>query len=128
MPNVLVIDDDEDYREYLTTLLSRYGYQVHGLRSGRELDAIFAVERFDAVVSDLYMPGVDGIEVVRKVKELLPDLPIIGITGGSNGGDACSRAMTLFGAQIVLTKPLDATALFDALQHALAPRDAAHGC
>jgi DNA-binding NtrC family response regulator len=119
MPNLLVIDDDDDYREYLTVLLSRRGYRVCGLSTGRSLREAIAAERFDAVITDLYMPSVDGIEVVRAVKEVVPNVTVIGITGSGGGRDACSRAMMTFGAADVLTKPIDAAALFEALRSAL---------
>jgi DNA-binding NtrC family response regulator len=121
MPNVLVIDDDKDYRDYLTTLLARRGYQVRSLPTGKALDEVLATERFDAVITDLYMPNVDGLEVVRKVREVAPTLPVIGITGGGAGGSVCNRAMAAFGATVVLMKPLDLTALFSALEGALCP-------
>jgi CheY-like chemotaxis protein len=92
---------------------------VRGLPTGKALHTTIAAERFDAVITDLYMPSVDGIEVVRAVKQAMPDLPVIGITGSGGSGDACSRAMLMLGAAVVLTKPIDATALFDALRHAL---------
>ena len=119
MPNLLVIDDDEDYREYLTILLSRRGYRVRGLPTGRALDNALSSERFDAVITDLYMPGIDGLEVVQAIKQVTPSLPVIGITGGGAGDSICSRAMVMFGAAVVLTKPLDPAALFDAIKRAL---------
>ena len=119
MPNLLVIDDDEDYREYLTILLSRRGHRVRGLSTGKSLREAIAAERFDAVITDLYMPSVDGIEVVRAVKQVVPGLPVIGITGSGGGRDACSRAMVMLGAAVVLTKPIDPTALFEALRQVL---------
>lgn len=101
------------------TLLSRRGYEVRGLPSGRALDKVLSTERFDAVVTDLYMPGVDGLEVVHAIKQVTPSMPVIGITGGGAGDSVCSRAMVMFGAAVVLTKPLDPAALFDALERAL---------
>jgi len=114
--NILVIDDDESYLDYLTILLTRSGYAVHALRHGRKLPEVLLAKSFHAAVTDLYMPDVDGIEVLLMIKQLAPGLPVIGITGSS---DASNRAMTALGANAVLSKPVDATALHATLQRVL---------
>jgi CheY-like chemotaxis protein len=77
-------------------------------------------ERFDAIVSDLYMPGVDGLEVVSYVKRKRPSLLVIGITGRSfESSDPCSRAMSALGADAVLSKPLDGESLIEILRKSI---------
>jgi CheY-like chemotaxis protein len=115
--NVLVIDDDEDYLEYLVVLLTRGGYSAHALRHGRKLAETLRAQPFHAVITDLYMPDVDGIEVLLTIRQLAPALPVIGITGSS---DPSNRAMVALGANAVLSKPVDAADLLAALQQALA--------
>jgi len=56
MPSVLVIDVDDDYRGFLTTLLSRAGYEVHELVNGRDVGAFISVIAIDAIITDLLMP------------------------------------------------------------------------
>jgi len=120
MPKILVIDDDELFRLYLTTLLKRGGYEVHVLADGTNAEDIIEAGHFDAIITDLYMPHVDGIEVVRSVKHSNPNLPVIGISGGPMGfRDPCSKAMSLLGADVVLTKPLDSAAFLTILRSAI---------
>jgi len=116
MRSILVIDDDESYLDYLSILLSRGGYVVHALRHGRNVAEVLRAQPFHAVVTDLYMPDVDGIEVLLMIKQLAPDLPVIGVTGSS---DPSNRAMAALGAYVVLSKPIDATALYAALQRVI---------
>lgn len=123
MPRVLVVDDSECFRAYLAELLKRAGYEVHELPDGRCVEAFISVVPFDAVVTDLFMPGADGIETVRTVKRVAPDLPVIGVTGHvPTSHDPCARAMTMFGAEAVLFKPLDAYAFLSILHQAIVAR------
>jgi CheY-like chemotaxis protein len=118
MPRILVLDDDDLFRHYLTALLERAGCEVRPLHNGVGVERAMARERFDAVVTDLYMPHSDGLETLRQVKRLSPSLPVIGITSGIPD-DPCVRAMTAMGAEIVLTKPLDETVLLAALRRVM---------
>jgi CheY-like chemotaxis protein len=121
MPKVLVIDDDESFRAYLTTLLARNDYEVRSLSSGRALAETIAAEPFDVIVTDLFMPEVDGIEILRTVRQLAPGVPVIGLTGrGSSTAvhDVCMRAMLMLGAVAVLLKPIEGEVLLDALREA----------
>jgi DNA-binding NtrC family response regulator len=116
MPHILIIDDDESYRDYLTALLARSGHTVRALPHAKQLRRIIETERFDVVITDLYMPEVDGIEILLGIREVVPAMPVIGITGGYA---LCSRAMEALGADAVLQKPLDVDELQAALQRAL---------
>ncbi|MBI3710717.1 MAG: response regulator [Proteobacteria bacterium] len=121
MPRILVIDDDELWRHYLTALLERCGVEVRSLPNGSNVAKIIQTEHFDAVVTDLYMPDVDGIETIANVKRQAPTMPIIGITGDSLGPmDPMLRAMTALGADAVLAKPLDGVMFLAALWDVLA--------
>jgi CheY-like chemotaxis protein len=119
MRKILVLDDDDLFRHYLTTLLERAGYAVKPLHNGVGVEQAMAREKFDAVVTDLYMPHSDGLETLRQVKRLSPSLPVIGITSGIPD-DPCVRAMKVMGAEIVLTKPLDEAAFLAALHRVMA--------
>jgi len=120
MPRILVIDDDQHFRYYLVTLLERAGYQTFSLQDGLRADAFLEAEAVDAVVTDLYMPHADGIEIVGIVRRMKPDVPVIGITGGTTRmRDPCIRAMEMLGAMTVLPKPLDAEAFLAVLRDAI---------
>ncbi len=116
MSKILVIDDDELFRQYLAALLERAGYQVRGLADGSGVADAIETERIDAVITDLSMPNVDGIEIVRYVKHQHPRLPIVAVTGGLLGSnDARGRVLSMLGADAVLSKPLDAESLLQML-------------
>jgi DNA-binding NtrC family response regulator len=121
MPKVLVIDDDESFRAYLSTLLTRNGYEVRSLRNGRALVATIEAERFDAIITDLFMAEPDGIEVLRNVRQFAPSVPVICLTGRGSANpmdDVCKRAMLMLGAAAVLMKPVDGEVLLDMLRDA----------
>lgn len=120
MPTILVIDDNEDFRAYLRAMLERQGYDVLDLHTARDLGHFVRDRHIDAVVTDLYMPQVDGLEVVTFFKRYDPQIPVFGVTGSAGIGDTvCVKAMNTFGAREVFTKPLDATQLLAALGRAL---------
>ena len=79
--NVLVIDDEEAIRSLLTDVLTDAGYRVTAVASGEE--AIKKIEEcpFEIVITDLKMPGMNGIEVLRKMKNMRSDICVIVLTG-----------------------------------------------
>jgi len=78
---ILVVDDDEQMCEDISEMLSREGYTVSHVGSGEEaLDRIKS-EDFDVILTDLIMPGIDGMEVLRQSKRLKPAARVIMITG-----------------------------------------------
>lgn len=121
MPKILVVDDDQFFRDYLTVLFRRAGFEVRALENGADVDAALAAEPFDAVTVDLYMPAVDGIETVKAVRRSRPTLPVVGITSACLGrNDPCVNAMTEVGADAVLCKPVVADELLAVLRDKVA--------
>jgi DNA-binding NtrC family response regulator len=115
-----VIDDDKDFRHYLVALLERAGYEVLSLQDSGRTRAMLALECVDAVVTDLYMPNADGIEIVGLVRETAPMVPVIGVSGSGLGGrDPCIEAMKVLGARTVLTKPLNVIVFLAELRGAI---------
>jgi|SRR6185437_13311767 len=121
MPKILVIDDDELFRSYVAMLLRRSGFQVRELASATDLADVLDSNGFDAIITDLFMPEVDGIEVVIKTKRRRPDVPIIGVTG-ARSDDPCIVAMIRLGAVGVLHKPIDQHELLTILNSVLEGR------
>ena len=121
MSKILLIDDDDLFRHYLATLLQRSGFHVRAVSSGAGVLDIMAAERFDAVVTDLFMPEVDGIEVVISVKRQFPRIPIVGVTGDRSDGieNPCIAAMIRLGAAGVLRKPVDKKELLSLLNRVI---------
>ncbi len=68
-PKFLVVDDEDQVRETLRDILEEDGYEVCIAASGGEALALFAAERFDAVFTDLGMPGMSGWELARAIRE-----------------------------------------------------------
>ena len=104
-PRVLIVDDEPRMGISLATALGRSGYSCRPVTSGAEALRIFDREGADLVISDRRMPGMDGFELMRTLKERAPELPVILITayGDVRSAVAAMRA----GAFDYLTKPFD---------------------
>ena len=117
---VLVIEDDPDGRRSLADALEDGGWQVVTAETGQEGIARFADQAFDVVVSDLVLPDIDGLEVLRRVKESHPDVDVIMVTGLSQI-DTAVQAMKL-GAFDYISKPFEPDELKLVVQRALERR------
>jgi CheY-like chemotaxis protein len=108
---ILVAEDDTDLRGVLTASLTRSGHRVIPARDGAE--ALAAIERddIDLLVLDLVMPNIDGFEVLARLKEIKKGLtiPVVVVTGTDRSATEL-QALRL-GANVYLTKPIEATAL-----------------
>jgi len=80
MPHILVVDDKESMREFFKIFLTKEGYQVDGAARGEEALELAKGNQFDLVISDIKMPGMDGIELLKGLRELDPQIPVIMIT------------------------------------------------
>ncbi len=88
-PHVLVVDDHELYRKAVEQILVRAGHQVSTARDASEAMQLVTQEPVELVLCDVKMPGISGLELVRQIREVQPDLPCIVITG--YGGAAKNR-------------------------------------
>ncbi len=116
MSKVLFIDDEEGIRKIFSILLRKEGYQVFTAKSGEEGLKIFEQEMPPIVITDIKMPGMDGIEVLKRVKEINPEAEVIIITGYGNMNSAI-EALKL-DASDFLPKPVKDEALLVALKRA----------
>ena len=80
MPRILLAEDDDSLRGFLARALERAGYEVLACADGEEAAAVLD-QQWDLLLTDIVMPGMDGIEVARKAAALHPDLRIMFITG-----------------------------------------------
>jgi diguanylate cyclase (GGDEF)-like protein len=78
---ILVVDDDEQARHVLVELVATLGYETGAAANGREAIAMVRREHYDLVLTDLVMPSMDGLELVREIKAIRPDVPVLVITG-----------------------------------------------
>jgi DNA-binding NtrC family response regulator len=110
--HVLVVDDDATFRRSLTRLLLARGFTVDTVDSGEAALEYIATRDPDAALVDLQMPGMSGLEVLRKMREVRPDLAVIMMTGFADVNVAVEALRS--GAYHFLTKPFasnDAVAL-----------------
>lgn len=113
---LLFIDDEQTFLKYLAKRLFLDGFTVKTTFSGEEGVEAAAKEDFDVAVVDLQMPGIDGIEVQKRLKELQPDLPCIVLTG--HGSVENALASGKYNAFKFLSKPVDMETLIDTIQAA----------
>ncbi len=120
--HLVVIDDDKSFRSYLTTLLEAIGYRVTCFASGEE--AVEALEKGLApsmIILDIIMEGLSGIEVLKKVRRIQEDLPIIMLTGVDQT-QTIVEAMR-FGASDYLVKPFETEELEIAIRNVFEKAD-----
>lgn len=79
--NILVIDDNAELRKVVTLFLQRSGFTVSGAENTENARSLLNKEPFDAVVTDVLMPGEDGIQFLSKVHKSYPEIPVILMTG-----------------------------------------------
>jgi len=103
MKSVLVVDDEQSMYDFLAIMLGKEGYSVTTASSGEEGRDLFQGEPFDIVITDIRMPGIGGVGVLRAVKEQSAETPVIVITAYSSVESAV-EAMK-FGAYDYITKP-----------------------
>ncbi len=116
MSKLLLIDDEEGIRKVFSISLKSDGYDVATAASGQQGIDLFQKEFFPIVLTDIKMPGMDGIEVLRRIKEINPEVEVIVITGH---GDMESAIQSLhLGASDFITKPVSDQLLSIALERA----------
>ncbi len=117
---VLLIDDEEDFLETLAERMRNRGMQVSTCNSAMEALSKVEEESFDAIVLDLMMPGIDGIQALRVMKEKKPELQVILLTGHATVQKGV-EAMKL-GASEFLEKPADVDVLAEKIKKAQAQK------
>ncbi|MGE0824530.1 MAG: sigma-54-dependent transcriptional regulator [Candidatus Binatia bacterium] len=103
--HILVIDDEEHMLALFESVLGKAGYAVTCITTAEEALHVLATRNFDAIISDLLLPGMDGMALLRQVKALRPTLPYILLTGHGTVRSAVEAMKE--GATDYLTKPVD---------------------
>jgi two-component system response regulator GlrR len=117
-PTVLVVDDDTDLLQLLTLRLRRAGFAVRTAVSGKEALKRLLDSQPHAVVTDLKMDGLDGLELLTEIEARFPVLPVVLMTAHGTIPDAVQA--TRLGAYAFLTKPIDDAELIACLRRATA--------
>jgi len=102
---ILFVDDESGSRESLTLLLRREGYQVDAVAAGEEALGLLAGQSYDVIITDLFLPGVSGIDILKHVKEHSLPCNVILITGNATAETAVEAMKE--GAFDYITKPLN---------------------
>jgi two-component system nitrogen regulation response regulator NtrX len=117
---VLVVDDEKNIRETVARVLHYEGYTVAEAADGKTAVDMVNEGRFDAVLLDIKMPGIDGMEVLKRIREMDRDLPVLMISG--HGTISTAVEATKMGAFDFLEKPADRDRLLIAVRNAIAGR------
>jgi CheY-like chemotaxis protein len=115
---ILLVEDNDEVGEFAEQLLVELGHQVRRVRSGLQALRLAGQERFDAVFTDVVMPGMSGLELANRLAETHPDLPVI-LTTGYSDEIATSGA----GGRPVVLKPYRPETLAAAIDQVLVERD-----
>lgn len=122
-PNLLLVDDDKSLLRLLTIRLEGEGYQVTAVEDGQSALKKLQNDSFDVVLSDLRMPGLDGLSLFEEIMGIRKDIPVILMTAHGTIADAV--AATQRGVFGFLPKPVDHDELRTLLQKALSQSQAA---
>jgi CheY-like chemotaxis protein len=125
MPRILVVDDEPAIRLLMRRTLTSAGYEVDEAPDGAAALEIYSREPSTLVVTDLVMPGKEGLETIIELRRRDPAVRIIAISGGGEGQRGLEQYLKtarLLGAIRVLQKPFSPQELLDAVAEVLAPR------
>lgn len=117
-PLLLIVDDDRVHRLMLATLLEEWGYRAEEAGDGLEALSFVQANRVGLVLMDIRMPGMDGLEATRRIREMASPVPVVVMTAYSSISTAKEAVES--GAFDYVTKPLDFEVLKGVVQRGLA--------
>lgn len=123
MLTILLAEDDEQFGKVVQIALARSGYTVLHARNGHEALRIYDPQTVDLVLTDLIMPGLEGVELIMRLNQLNPDIKIIAMSGGGrNSPDAYLEIVRRLGVKQTLVKPFTCEELRAAIQLVTSPK------
>ena len=119
--DILVIDDDESVRTLLMSALRIKGYSLRCASEGNEALRLLSTHSFRLIITDIYMPGTDGLEVIMQHVTKDPKTPILAISGGGRciGPDEILSSAKLLGSRKTMAKPFEVADLYLAVSDLL---------
>lgn len=117
---ILVVDDDNDACELIATVLGQAGYAVAKCTDPFEALSITAAHHPDLILTDLQMPGMNGLELIRRIRGVDANVPVV-LTTGTETRDLCTAA-SAYGAVACLEKPINLDQLLWTIDSTLACR------
>lgn len=120
MTRIIVADDEPLHLELIATILERAGYEVVTVENGAACLAQLGNGGINLIITDIFMPGMDGFQLASEANLWGYDIPMIAMTGGMRGHfEPFSGIMTRLGARTVLKKPFTAEQLLEAVRQSL---------
>ena len=118
---ILIVDDNEDILSFMQAALEEAGYEVGLAAEGAQALALQAAQRADLLITDIFMPGQDGIETLRECRLRFPQTRIIVMSAGGGAGKRLDYLPTaaLIGANATLHKPFGVRQLLDTVRNVL---------
>jgi CheY-like chemotaxis protein len=117
--DLIVVDDDPDICDILKHILEELGHNVNSFSSGFAALSYLENdehENLDVIISDIFMPGMDGIQLTKKIRNISKEIPIIIISAGGQKNLKAFEQAKLEGANILLEKPFGIESIEDALE------------
>ncbi|MBM4054719.1 MAG: response regulator [Planctomycetes bacterium] len=120
MNNILIVDDECQIREVIKFFLEKQGYRIFEASNGFKAIELCKLNEFDAVIADIYMPGMDGIKFIEELLKFSPKTKVIAISGGEqchffSSGLPLASAMHR-GALYSLKKPINMEELLNIIK------------
>jgi DNA-binding NtrC family response regulator len=119
LATILIVDDDETDLLGLAAALRLDGHDIVTARDGDEALSVYLAQHVHVVVTDMIMPGRDGLSLISALREVDPRARIVAVSGKSRSALEASKA---YGAMSVLEKPIDPEAISAAVREAVAAR------
>jgi DNA-binding NtrC family response regulator len=117
MVRVLVVDDNADMRESLRQLLAYAGYDAEAARDGQQALELHKQRPFQILITDIYMPHIDGLETIQAFRRATPGIRIVAMSGGGHVAKGSYLGVaTEIGADATLEKPFAFELLLEALE------------
>jgi DNA-binding NtrC family response regulator len=114
---ILIVDDEEDLISTMAERLELRGFQVDTATTGADALTLVAESTYSVLILDVKMPGISGLELMTRIKQEQPNLPVILFTGHSSLADA--RRGTQEGASAYLLKPIKIDEMMNTIRNAI---------
>ena len=120
MSEILIVDDDIQIRKLLRTFFERAGFTVREAENGRLALDQYGKKPSDVVILDVLMPDMEGVETIRRLKEMDPAVAVIALSGGGRmSGEYYLQMIKSFVPRYSFTKPVDLKIILDAVREIL---------
>jgi CheY-like chemotaxis protein len=120
--DILIIDDDDNVSGVLEKALKRQGYAVWVSKDGKSGLALLAQHPFRLVITDIFMPDMDGYQVIMKVNQKTPKPGLLAMSGGAiNRAGSVLKTARLLGCEHILPKPFELADVYTAVSEIIGP-------